>query len=87
MAATGRRDINWGYDVLSEWTDGFASLLSVPSVPELIELFIFSATGALQEIWSDDARRIRDTVVAWCDAVPAPDTDSEHPVTALDHVT
>ena len=50
MAATGRRDINWGYDVLSEWTDGFASLLSVPSVPELIELFIFPASGGLQGV-------------------------------------
>jgi hypothetical protein len=71
----GKFDVNFGYDVLRQWTEDFASLLSAPSVTELADLFVFSAAGRFSSVWSDEARVIRDAVTAWC--VPASPRSSE----------
>jgi hypothetical protein len=61
-------DINFGYAALRQWTEDFVSLQSAPSATELLDLLVFfSAAG--RSAWSDEAKVIRDAVIAWC--VPA----------------
>jgi hypothetical protein len=65
-SAHGKMHVNFGYEVLRQWSDDSISLQSAPSLTELADMFAVSASGRFDSALSDEAKVIRDAVTAWC---------------------